>query len=949
MKSARFRLRVAAKDGEDVLQAVTDNQHDSFVLDSTGKALAAQQRSTNVRLWLGSKQQTISSVDTTLSYVGGGSVPSGVTVGHNITTDSGAVTGNVAIANVNVRKNTMLTDDLQCTIIVTCAEGTRTVVFSLSRVMSGADGKTPVRWQLLLSQTQLAFQRTRGGFTPAQQVVGVQVQRDDGNGIVNMGLEQAYYDYHMAVCAATGEPPSSYSSSQRIDSDITVSNTDVGDGVSAIGLSLFDIASSTAFLHDKQSLTIVKDGADGGKGTDGTMTQRCYKSTNSSTAPTTNLPSGDTLNGWSLNTPTAISSSQRYRYRCERSTDSTGAWSAWTPPVIDGYMPEDGTSISIKGRSIGVTTQECEDAPLDAMCRYILSPQVDQSIVVYGDVVLCNGSQTYDKVQYIDSTGVFRSVTDSSPGDCYIDLDGHLWQRNSASTGVRWVDVGQIKGEKGDKGDKGDDGDNAVQYQLQLNIAAVNYNTNAVGDYIGPDTTDITATAVKTDGTAVTVGNSGPYQVFSRPEYTQASTGNKSYLSWTGAANAKTYQLKKSLATNPTLAITAIQFKLATSASAAAIVTASVPVTLGGRVGHDGARGRLFYPMGEWQAQDYAVDDDKIPMVFYPDQWNEQLGVYGDYWYLDPDAAQATAADVPGSSEVWKRAENYGVVITQGLFALFAKLGSFVVSQDFVYSTLGDLLNSDGTPATVSATPPAYTYFNDADPMACRTDVSGSWPRFRPRLVINAYNGEMYAASGKMHVSAAGDITMQGASMTEATVSGTVRASNLFRTLAVLSSAGWNIFSPDSPQGTTWRYMTQAAYDDIAYEEPTLAPQWPVGSYLSYSQYIDTFGGSDAAGMWTTLQECIGFADRVEVVLSNTTTHRNIYLPRCQDVAGKLVEVSNLHSSAPLYVYQADQASAFQFIDGNGSLYSRMPVAAATQVSFYSTGLRWLAIYGSST
>ena len=50
MKSARFRLRVATKDGEDVLQAVTDNQHDSFALDSTGKALAAQQRSTNVRL-----------------------------------------------------------------------------------------------------------------------------------------------------------------------------------------------------------------------------------------------------------------------------------------------------------------------------------------------------------------------------------------------------------------------------------------------------------------------------------------------------------------------------------------------------------------------------------------------------------------------------------------------------------------------------------------------------------------------------------------------------------------------------------------------------------------------------------------------------------------------------------------------------------------------------------
>ena len=121
-----------------------------------------------------------------------------------------------------------------------------------------------------------------------------------------------------------------------------------------------------------------------------------------------------------------------------------------------------------------------------------------------------------------------------------------------------------------------------------------------------------------------------------------------------------------------------------------------------------------------------------------------------------------------------------------------------------------------------------------------------------------------------------------------------------------------------------------------------------MGSYLSYSQYMDTFGGSDAAGMWELLTECIGYADMLEVI-SSGTQDITVSLPRCQDVPGKLVEVSNLHSSAPLQVYQADQASAFQFIDGNGSLYSRMPVAAATQVSFYSTGLRWLAIYGSRT
>ena len=948
MKSARFRLRVAAKDGEDVLQAATDNQHDSFALDSMGKALAAQQRSTNVRLWLGSEQQTISSVVATLSYVGGGSVPSRVTVGYNITTDSGAATGNVAIVNVNVYKDTVLTDDIQVTIIVTCAEGTRTVIFSLSRVMSGADGKTPVRWQLLLSQTQLAFQRAHGGFIPAEQVVGVQVQRDDGNGIVNMGLEEAFRQYNMAVCAATGEPPSTYDYSQRISGDITVSSTDVGEGVSAIGLSLFDIASSTAVLHDKQSLTIVKDGADGNEGAPGKSLRRIYKSTASSTTPDT--PTGSSPSGWST-TPTTVSSTARYRYMSEGSSSDGGTtWGNWSRPVLDMYLPEDGTSISIKGRSIGVTTQECEDAPLDAMCRYILSPQVDQSIVVYGDVVLCNGSQTYDKVQYIDSTGVFRSVTDSSPGDCYIDLDGHLWQRNSASTGVRWVDVGQIKGEKGDKGD---DGDNAVLHQLMVSPSEVVYNTNAVGDYIGPATVNVQATVMRTEGDGTPEQANGVYYICSRM-LQEVDSDTRQYTAWNVGTKAATTMrtVLKSYATRQPTASTprtvAVEFCLSTGQYGDGTIVArrEVPVLLGGSRGEQGSKGQSYYTMGQWEAKDYAVTERGIPMVYHGKTWNPRLGIYGDYWYLKADAA--TASDVPSdSSNVWGRADDFGVVISGAIFALFAKFGGFVVCGDFFLSQYGQLMASPTTPYSGTTEEPAYTYFSDADPMAQL--ATGSWPRFRPRLCINAANGEMWMASGKMHVSAAGDITMQGATMTEATVSGTVRASNLFRTLAVLSSAGWNIFSPDSPQGTTWRYMTQTAYDDIADEEPTLAPQWPVGSYLSYEQYMQTFGGSDAAGMWTTLQECIGFADRVEVVLSNTTTRRNIYLPRCQDVAGKLVEVSNLHSSAPLYVYQADQASGFQFIDGNGSLYSRMPVAAATQVSFYSTGLRWLAIYGSNT
>lgn len=957
MKSARFRLRVAAKDGEDVLQAVTDNQHDSFALDSKGKALAAQQRSTNVRLWLGSEQQTISSVVATLSYVGGGSVPSGVTVGYNITTDSGAAAGNVAIVNVNVKKNTVLTDDIQCTIIVTCADGSRTVVFSLSRVMSGADGKTPVRWQLLLSQTQLAFQRTRGGFTPAQQVVGVQVQRDDGNDIVNMGLEQAYYDYHMAVCAATGEPPSSYSSSQRIDRDITVSNTDVGDGVSAIGLSLFDIASSTAFLHDKQSLTIVKDGADGNEGAPGKSFRRIYKSTNSSTAPST--PTGSSPSGWSA-TPTTVSSSARYRYMSEGSSSDGGStWGNWSSPVLDIYLPEDGTSISIKGRAIAVfKSQDDSDYDMDGcpasdlvVDGYATQEQIDQ--IQDGDVFLYNYQHDLaDHAVYSASDELFHDDGYAAEGDCYIDMTGVLWEKVRSSS-IYWRDLGQIKG---DKGDKGDDGDNAVLHQLMVSPSEVVYNTNAVGDYIGPATTNVQATVMRTEGDGTPEQTNGVYYICSRMLQEVDSEGTRQYTAWNVGTKATTTMrtVLKSYATRQPTASTprtvAVEFCLSTEQYGDGTIVArrEVPVILGGSRGAQGSKGQSYYTMGQWEAKDYTVTDRGIPMVYHGNVWNPRLGIYGDYWYLKADAA--TASDEPSnSSNVWGRADDFGVVISGAIFALFAKLGGFVVCGDFFLSQYGQLMASPTTPYSGTTEEPAYTYFSDADPMAQL--ATGSWPRFRPRLCINAANGEMWMASGKMHVSAAGDITMQGASMTEATVSGTVRASNLFRTLAVLVTGqygSYKVYSPDSPEGEPWRYMNQTAYDDIADAEPTLAPQWPVGSYLSYSQYMDTFGGSNAAGMWGELTECIGYADMLEVI-SSGTQDIIIRLPRCQDVPGKLVEVSNLHSSATLQVYQADQASAFQFIDGNGSLYSRMPVAAATQVSFYSTGLRWLAIYGSST
>jgi len=45
-----------------------------------------------------------------------------------------------------------------------------------------------------------------------------------------------------------------------------------------------------------------------------------------------------------------------------------------------------------------------------------------------------------------------------------------------------------------------------------------------------------------------------------------------------------------------------------------------------------------------------------------------------------------SGSDVPGTSTKWALVDNFGVVMTEALFADFAKLGSFVISGDFFFS-----------------------------------------------------------------------------------------------------------------------------------------------------------------------------------------------------------------------------------------------------------------------
>lgn len=165
-----------------------------------------------------------------------------------------------------------------------------------------------------------------------------------------------------------------------------------------------------------------------------------------------------------------------------------------------------------------------------------------------------------------------------------------------------------------------------------------------------------------------------------------------------------------------------------TSVSANSITGTCVSHTHDGDKGNKGDTGRMFYIAGEWDSKTSYTRDSKIcPIVHHKVE-----GVNDEYWYLDADSS---LNNIPSeNSEYWKKASNFGIVMTEALFAKFAKLGSFVVAGDFFISQCGVLVAKDSTKVIngnnasskqyysngikAAIGMPAYMYFDANDPMA---------------------------------------------------------------------------------------------------------------------------------------------------------------------------------------------------------------------------------------
>lgn len=150
-----------------------------------------------------------------------------------------------------------------------------------------------------------------------------------------------------------------------------------------------------------------------------------------------------------------------------------------------------------------------------------------------------------------------------------------------------------------------------------------------------------------------------------------------------------------------------------------------------GEPGAAGKTGRMFYLAGSWDGtKTYERNDSICPIVEHD----------GSYWYLD---ANSSTGDTPNdNSTVWKKCENFGVVLTEALFADFGKLSQAIISGNYMFSMNGRLFNTDILNGDNWLAYPAYTYFS-GDPYAKKFDailknfsVTTSWTSLHDTIYL---------------------------------------------------------------------------------------------------------------------------------------------------------------------------------------------------------------------
>lgn len=282
----------------------------------------------------------------------------------------------------------------------------------------------------------------------------------------------------------------------------------------------------------------------------------------------------------------------------------------------------------------------------------------------------------------------------------------------------------------GENGANGADGKDNVQYTLMPTPSSVNFRVNAAGEYQRQVTLrcPIKKTVGDNAPTTIESGTDSRYIYYRISE-------NATWSAWpnSGSIIITLSNVQSDNVSNIELVL--LSQNTSTVTDAITVDRKDVPILLDGVNGQNGTNGKdgtdgtpgdpgkLFFPMGDYDNVNvtYERDELKIPMVFLDDGvWNDALDCFGNYWYLNLDSnvisgTHYAPGEYYGSDPVWIKANSFGLVIMQGIFAAFAKLGKGIFSGDYLFSMNGYIGGTAYNAGAKYKEFPAYSYF-DGDP-----------------------------------------------------------------------------------------------------------------------------------------------------------------------------------------------------------------------------------------
>ena len=242
---------------ESALTIDIDNDSDQFGVDADGRVVDAQARSTNVTMLYGTQEQEFTPQQTiSLKYDDGSSVPSTVATA-TIAPVSGS-NNRQYLVTVTVRatgSNAPVFGDgghsgLYVDVTGTCTRGTKTIRFTLAKVMGGAQGVSPTIYQLNPTVKSFSFARDdSNNLTPNSISSQINVAETVGNTTTQRTSPISGITYSWGFDSEAAQ-----ASGRAIGTSITVTNTDAATRRNVW------VQLSTG---DRETLPIVKDGAGG--------------------------------------------------------------------------------------------------------------------------------------------------------------------------------------------------------------------------------------------------------------------------------------------------------------------------------------------------------------------------------------------------------------------------------------------------------------------------------------------------------------------------------------------------------------------------------------------------------------------------------------------------------------------------------------------------------------